>query len=369
MKYIDMHCDTISEIWYSDLRGERYSLRKNPLMIDLEKMRKGDCLCQNFGLFIDLHRPADFRGEEGEEERNKRRKAEETGSFMDPWKTVLQLVRVFREETERNSDLVGQVTSAAEIEANEKAGKMSALLTIEEGGACKGDISHLQELYDAGARMMTLTWNYPNELGKPNVPPKGFEEDFSRYFRFEPETENGHPAEKNGLTKNGFAFAEAMQDMGMLVDVSHLSDAGFYDVAKTVKGPFVASHSNCRALAGCNRNLTDDMIRTVAEHGGVIGLNFCPSFVTEAPVESQCRCSLEALAEHARHMIKVGGSGVVGLGSDFDGIGREGLEMENCAQLPKLEEELRRQHFTESEIEGIFHANVLRVYRDVLRSR
>lgn len=361
MKYIDMHCDTISEIWYSRLRKEPDSLRKNHHMIDLERLKKGDCLCQNLGLFVDLHRPADFPQNPEHSswaplasvagtQSLSHDQSEEKVEFLDPWYTVSCLAKVFQEEIAANSDLVRQVTNADQIRANEKEGFISALMSIEEGGCCKGDLSHLKELYDAGARMMTLTWNYENELASPNHPDK------EHYFEFAPQNDHG-------LKKRGEEFVEAMQDMGMLVDVSHLSDAGFYDVARIVKGPFVASHSNARAVCGCGRNLTDDMIRILAEHGGVTGLNFCPEFLE--PKNKDPRQSLSAIAAHARHIINVGGQECLGIGTDFDGI--DGLlDYGSADTLPLLAEGLEKEGFTQEEIESIFYKNVLRVYDEVL---
>lgn len=378
MKYIDMHCDTISEIWYSRLRKENQTLRRNRFMIDLERLKKGDCLCQNLGLFVDLHRRADFEenpfdpqeadaasaaagastsaapaaaaATSGGSGSNSEASASEP-AYLDPWHTISCLVQVFKEEVAANSDLISQVTNAKEILANDKAGRMSALLSVEEGGCCKGSLEHLKELYDAGARMMTLTWNYENELASPNHPDK------EHYFAFR--SVNDH-----GLKKRGVEFVEAMQDMGMLVDVSHLSDAGFYDVCRIVKGPFVASHSNARAVCGCGRNLTDDMIRKLAEHGGVTGLNFCPEFLE--PKDKDPRQSLSAIAAHARHIMNVGGRECLGLGSDFDGISGL-LDYGTADTLPLLAEGLEKEGFSQEEIESIFYKNVLRVYNEVLK--
>lgn len=365
MKYIDMHCDTISEIWYSRLRKQNKTLRRNDLMIDLERLKKGECLCQNLGLFVDLHRRADFvrhpeelspaaspfaapaQSTSSSEQPSDPDKQE---AYLDPWYTVSCLVKVFQEELAANSDLISQVTTGDEIRANEKAGRLSALMSIEEGGCCKGSLEHLKELYDAGARMMTLTWNHENELASPNHPDK------AHYFEFV-------PTDDHGLKKRGVEFVEAMQDMGMLVDVSHLSDAGFYDVCRIVKGPFVASHSNARAVCGCGRNLTDDMIRKLAEHGGVTGINFCPEFLE--PKEKDPRQSLSAIAAHARHIMNVGGRECLGIGTDFDGI--EGLlDYGSADKLPLLAEGLEKEGFTQEEIESIFYKNVLRVYDEVL---
>ena len=375
MKYIDMHCDTISEIWYSHLRGENASLRHNDLMIDLEKLQKGDCLCQNLALYVDLHRRADFienPGEPGADPccnpystltpdkaapfaKTPAHANPEAPEYLDPWYTVSCLVKTFQEELAANSDLVAQARTGAEIRSNLEAGKLSALLSIEEGGCCMGSLDHLKTLYDAGARMMTLTWNYENELASPNHPCK------ERYFSFDPQRDQ----EDHGLKARGIEFVEAMGEMGMLVDVSHLSDAGFYDVCSILKGPFVASHSNARAICGCSRNLTDDMIRLLSEHGGVMGLNFCPEFLE--PKDQDPRQTLDAIAAHARHIINVGGRECIGIGTDFDGIGGL-LDYGSADRMGALAEGLSEKGFTQEEIEGIFYKNVLRVYDDVLHA-
>ena len=375
MKYIDMHCDTISEIWYSHLRGENTSLRQNNLMIDLEKLQKGDCLCQNLALYVDLHRRADFienPSEPGADPccnpystltpdkaapfaKTPAHANPEAPEYLDPWYTVSCLVKTFQEELAANSDLVAQARTGAEIRSNLKAGKLSALLSIEEGGCCMGSLDHLKTLYDAGARMMTLTWNYENELASPNHPCK------ERYFSFDPQRDQ----EDHGLKARGIEFVEAMGEMGMLVDVSHLSDAGFYDVCSILKGPFVASHSNARAICGCSRNLTDDMIRLLSEHGGVMGLNFCPEFLE--PKDQDPRQTLDAIAAHARHIINVGGRECIGIGTDFDGIGGL-LDYGSADRMGALAEGLSEKGFTQEEIEGIFYKNVLRVYDDVLHA-
>ena len=146
---------------------------------------------------------------------------------------------------------------------------MSALMTVEEGAVCQGEISRLRALYERGVRMLTLTWNFKNELGYPNVRmPENSQPTFIPDLKT--------PNTKDGLTKTGIAFVEEMERLGMIIDTSHLSDAGFYDVLKYTKKPFVASHSNARTISASVRNLTDDMIRRLSERGGVTGLNFCP---------------------------------------------------------------------------------------------
>lgn len=323
MKIADMHCDTVYEIWKSRKSACPQHLRGNSLHIDIAKMKKSNYLLQNFAMFTDLRK------------------------VSDPYAHVMDLIDVFYEETGENKNDISVVKSYGEIIENERQGKISALLTIEEGGCCRGDIKNLEALYNRGARMMTLTWNYPNELADPNINNINIEE--TGFYN------------ARGLTGKGFLFIERMEELGMIIDVSHLSDKGFWDIAQNTKKPFAASHSNSRALCRHPRNLTDDMIKTIADRGGIIGLNFYGSFLDEAGRNS----TAAKMAEHARHIINTGGSACLGLGSDFDGIGGE-LELQDCSQLTKLADELERQHFTSSQIEKIFYKNVMRFYKDML---
>ena len=232
---------------------------------------------------------------------------------------------------------------------------MSAMLTVEEGAVCKGEIEKLRSLYDMGVRMLTLTWNYPNELGYPNLKRerKGCEDYFFT------------PNEECGLTETGREFVAEMEALGMIVDVSHLSDAGFRDVLDCTNKPFVASHSNARAICGHVRNLTDDMIRKLSERGGCTGLNFYAHFLRTVSRGEYNPGALEDVVRHAKHIAKVGGVEVLALGSDFDGIDtNEALPGVQCMEW--LWDALRRGGFRESELEKIFYGNVLRVYREIL---
>jgi len=332
MKVVDMHCDTIGEIYARRQRGERTSILENSLHMDLKRMEKGDYLLQNFALFVHL------------------------GHTDRPFEYCMKLADVFYEELEAHSDRIGIVRSWKDIEENRKCGKMSAMLTLEEGGVCQGEIAFLHDLYRLGARMMTLTWNFPNELGHPNKPPV-FQADGPVFM---PETEHG-------LTEKGIDFVREMERIGMIIDISHLGDAGIRDVFRYTEKPFVASHSNARALASHPRNLTDDMIRALADRGGVAGINFCAAFLTDndkngkEPTHSYCR----DMVAHMKHMRRIGGIGCIGLGSDFDGIPGT-LEMGDCSGMQLLADEMSRQGFSVGEIEAVFSGNVLRLYRELL---
>lgn len=329
MKVVDMHCDTISRL--VKFRDRKWTLGENELHMRLDKMEAGDYLLQNFALFVFAK------------------------SGKDPYQAAMEMADCFEEQMRLFSGRIAQVRSYADIEKNAAEGKMCAMLTIEEGAVCQGSLEKLHEFYDRGVRMMTLTWNFPNEIGFPNVsmPEKGEKPDFTV-----PQTEKG-------LTKFGITLVEEMERMGMIVDVSHLSDAGFWDVLHHTKKPFVASHSNARAVCGNVRNLTDEMIRALGERGGVTGLNFCADFLESAPVGAKNAGTIEAVVRHAKHIVNVGGIDCLGLGSDFDGIDTH-AQLTGADKLPLLDRALEKAGFGASDREKIFSRNVLRVYKELL---
>lgn len=323
MLFADMHCDTISKLLALRREGRTVGLRNGAgLHVTLEKLQQGGCLLQNFALFVNLKETAD------------------------PLAEVLTLADLYETELTENADRMAPVLNYQDVEKNQRAGKLSALLTVEEGGVCRGQLPLLRCLYRLGVRMLTLTWNYENELGWPNTAAK---------------LPGCHPQRSYGLKETGFAFVEEMERLRMIVDVSHLSDDGFWDVCRTAKRPFVASHSDARSLCSHSRNLTDEMLRALADRGGVVGLNFYAPFLSH-----RSRVSLTAdMVRHIRHMITVGGLACVGLGSDFDGIDCP-VELEDSAGLPRLVEEMEKQGFTPREIDAVCGQNVLRLYREVL---
>lgn len=344
MNFLDMHCDTIYRIHEKRFHGEKTCLKSDPeLCINLEKMQKAGYLLQNFAAFVDL-REAEERFQQAPDA---------------PYRFVTELVDLFQSEMENNRAIIHPVTTWEEIRQNQEAGILSALLTVEEGGVCLGDLEKLHTLYSRGTRMMTLTWNYENKLGFPSCLQSG-----SRPY---------HAGEKRslGLKEKGLVFVSEMERLGMIVDVSHLSDDGFFDVCEHAQKPFVASHSNARSLCGHCRNLTDEMIRMLGEHGGVTGLNLCPDFVLEEGKRDKALSDsrnelLEALAEHAVHIMNVGGSACIGLGTDFDGFG-EASAPRDAAEMQDLTWVLHKHHVSDDNIDGILYRNVLNLYRELLR--
>ena len=308
MKVWDLHCDTLLKLRRAEKAGAPKSFLHNDLHIDLEKLRQGDYLLQCFAAYVDLADPA---------------------PGADPLVSVLEEIDIFKRLMAAYSEKIAPVYTAADLERNRAEGKFSAMLTVEEGGCCKG---------------------YPNELAAPNANPGG------------PLVANT----ETGLTERGFAFLEEMEKLHITADVSHLSDKGFWDIANHSTRPFAASHSNCRALSPHNRNLTDEMIRALAEKGGIAGLNYCASFVdADSAHPKLCRSTVERLAKHAAHFKQVGGIEVISLGSDFDGIGGQ-RELETAADMPLLAEALRREGFTEDEVEAIYWRNAYRFFKNNL---
>lgn len=323
MKVIDFHCDTLSRLLHTQREGAPESLLRNRMHVDLEKLARGGYLLQCFAVFVDLDETAD------------------------PLAAAIGQIGLFYREMELYPGRIAPVRSWSDLEENRREGRMSAMLTAEEGSICRGDPAILRALYDLGVRIMTLTWNYENELGFPNDPAAN-----------RAETERG-------LKRRGVEIVAEMERLGMIVDVSHLSDAGFWDVCRCAKRPFIASHSNARAVCGHVRNLTDDMLRAIADRGGLTGINYCADFLDPGPDPALHSGTVALIAEHITHIRRVGGIDMIALGSDFDGIDRA-PEMRDCSQLGMLATELHRRGFTDDEIEKVFCGNALRLLKGFL---
>ncbi len=325
MKVLDMHCDTISALLKKRRTGECASLRDNDCHVSISRMQEGDYLLQNFALFVNLKK------------------------CTDPWQEVQELIKFYNQEILNNRDLIVPVQSFNDIMNNKENNSISAMLTVEEGGVCGGELERLDILYKQGVRMLTLTWNYENELGFPNQIACNLLET------------------KKGLTEKGISFIQHMEELGMIVDVSHLSDAGFYDCLACSTKPFVASHSNAREICAHVRNLTDDMIRKLSDRGGVIGLNFHTDFLTKSSANRDNSNVLQAIVNHARHITEIGGMECLGLGSDFDGIDTN-PELPGAHAMGKLWYALKAAGYTEGQLDKIFFGNVLRLYSDILET-
>lgn len=362
---IDMHCDTISFLEKRDVKAENLkkggrkekegdfsftfteedmkaplNLRENHCMVDLLRMKSAGYMCQCFALYTS------------------RQAADEAD--MEPFRYLMRLSDRLDREVAENSDLIRFAYSAKDIEKNFEEGYLSALKTVEEGIPYEGKIENLYKAYEKGVRKSTLTWNFENELAFPN--PAGF-------CRESLQDKEHALDKKNGLKKTGFAFIEAMEDMGMVIDISHLNDAGIMDIFSVIKPstPIVASHSNARGAAFHPRNLSDEMLKKLADHGGITGINFCGPFLNETYIDNKPYLSrIEDMIRHMEYIRNIAGIDTIGLGSDFDGITGD-LEVNGAGEMPKIAEAMDRAGFTDEEIEKVYWKNAMRVYREVLR--
>ena len=318
MRLIDMHCDTF---WLM-MRTQGIGLQKNDLCIDIEKMKAAGSMAQFFASFIHM---SEFNG---------------GNSVEEAYQHALDMIAYGKAELAKCSDSIAIARNYDELIANRDSGKMSAILTVEEGGIINGKMEYLEELYRQGIRLITLTWNYENSIGFPN----------SR----EPELMN------RGLKPFGIEVVRRMNELGMLIDVSHLSDGGFWDVVRYSTKPFVASHSNARVLCSHPRNLTDEMIKALAEKGGVAGVNFYPYFLRESG-----KATVEDIAEHLWHMYQVGSEDVIAFGTDFDGFDEGELDITHMGEMNLVYDAIRKRGFTERQMDKLLGENILRVLRDM----
>lgn len=311
MRYVDLHCDTASRMLY-----ENQGLNKNKFSIDLSKLKKGGALAQVFALFIDAGEVKDIYME-----------------FEIMYKNLIK-------ELDKNKNSIELVRNISELNTVEKQGKIGAFLAIEEGEVLNGKVENVKKVYDKGIRIITLTWNYKNKIGYPN---------YEYIYK------------DKGLKDGGIEIVEEMERIGIIPDASHLSDGGFYDLIKICKKPFIVSHSNSRSMKNHPRNLSDDMIKLLAEKGGVMGINFCSQFLGNNSVSS-----IRDIIKHIKHIKNVGGIDVISIGSDFDGIENE-VEIKDTSQMEKLENCLIKEGFSYSEIEKIYYKNALRVFLETLK--
>jgi membrane dipeptidase len=286
--------------------------------VDIEKMKKAGTLAQVFALYVDMK------------------------ATDNPMQNCMDMLDLFYNELENNRDTVSFAGCYEDICRNKREDKMSAMLAIEEGAALNGSIANLRNFYRLGVRLITLLWNYPNQIGYPN-------------FEFE--------HKNKGLTEFGMEVVAEMNRLGMIIDVSHLSDGGFYDVARLSRKPFVATHSNARACTMHERNLTDDMIKLLAEKGGIMGLNIESFFLNEG--KPSTISTIGDMVRHLKHIKKIGGIEVMAIGTDFDGT-MHTSEIVNIGEMHKLAAALKQNGFNEEEIDKIYYKNALRVIEEVL---
>lgn len=318
MNLIDMHCDTLTRL-LEEKKGQ--NLENTDCCISIPEMKKAGTMAQFFACFTCL---GDFM---------------ETDGYEGCYRQALHMISLMEEQLSQFPDVLARGRSYDEIMENASKGKISAVLTIEEGGILNGKMERLDALYERGVRLMTLMWNYENCLGFPNSRDKEIME--------------------KGLKDFGTEVVKHMGELGMIVDVSHASDGSFRDILEYARGPVVASHSNCRALCGHPRNLSDDMIRALAEKGGIAGLNFCEVFLGTGQ-----NPGLEEMTAHILHMIRVGGREFPAIGTDFDGFDLMAyMDIQGAGGMEKLWEALRKKGLSEDQLDLVWSGNALRILK------
>ena len=319
MRLIDMHCDTI---WML-IREQNKNLQNNPFCVDVEKLKRAGAMAQFFACFIYMD---EITGED---------------RYDKGYQLALDMIARGKKEFAKYSHDMLLACDFDDMIKNNEDGKLSAFLTIEEGGILNGDLNRLQTLYDEGIRLITLTWNHENCIGYPNS--------------------KDEAVMQKGLKPFGIEVVEKMNELGMIIDVSHLSDGGFWDVLTYSKNPVVASHSNARSLCSHPRNLSDEMIKALADKGGIAGVNFYPYFINKAG-----KATAEDIAEHVMHMYKVGGEDFIAVGTDFDGFDEGELEIAHMGEIGKLYEAVKRRGLSERQMEKFWSGNAMRVINEVL---
>ena len=305
----DLHCDTALALLGDSLR-ECGSLRSNQYHIDLDRAKTLAGYAQCFACFT-------------------------TDTFHKPINPVelfeREMVSVLR-EVDKHSDLIRLAYNAKDIENNLHAGLMSALLTIEGPAGFGYDPALLPDLYAVGFRMTTLGWNDQNPL-------------------------TGSHATGGGLTEKGREYVTTAQKLGMIIDVSHISDEGFFDIMRIATAPVIASHSNSRSICNHTRNLTDDMFKAICDCDGVVGINLYSRFVGGSN-------DLDAVCDHIFHFLSLDPTGKhIALGSDMDGCDSLPAGMSGIQDYPHLAERLSERGLNENMIRDLFWNNAIEVIR------
>lgn len=311
MPIIDLHCDTIMKLY----ENPNSNLLENHFQIDLKRLQQKDFLLQTFAIFLDKQQ------------------------YPQRKKTALHMYQRFIKELEKNAATIGLIKTQADYNENKANKQISALLTLEEGGILEGKIENLEEFYQLGVRLITLTWNYPNEIGTPNI----LYWDKEKHILAENQT---------GLTKFGFECIQRMSELHMIIDLSHASDQVAKDILDSSAQGIVASHSNARKLTPHPRNLSDELIQKIADKNGLIGINFFDQFLKlKQPTNLPA-----AISEHLWYMYQLVGEDSLCFGSDFDGIPVH-ADLNDVNSFPKIIQALKQKGFTSRQIEKISYLN------------
>ena len=309
LSVFDLHCDTVTELLGQDLSAST-SLRRNSLHIDLERMKQYDAYAQCFAFWstTDLKLPKGLKPED----------------------VFWREVSVLQDGIDKNSDLIRQARSGDDVRKNREEGMISAIFTLEGPAGIGFEPAKLQKLHDLGFRISTLGWNEKNCL-------------------------TGSHVTGGGLTKRGREYVKECQRLGILVDVSHISDEAFWQIMDMTERPVIATHSNSRHVHPSSRNLTDDMFRAICKTGGVAGFNLYTDFIGENP-------TVDTACDHIFHWLELDPEGNhIAIGGDLDGISEMPEGFRGVQDYPKLATRLLERGLDEMILNQIFWSNALGV--------
>lgn len=310
--FVDAHCDSMLGV----LHGRRRLGHKgNEGQADFVRLMEGGVKIQFFAVFIE------------EPYRSK-------GALL----RALQGIELFLQEVENNSPRVTLIKSKQDLDEVMEKDCLGALLTIEGGEALEEELFTLGIFQRLGVRSLGLTWNHRNSLADGV----------------------GVGQTHRGLTEFGKEVIREMNRMGMLVDLAHLAEKGFWEALEISESPVVVTHANCQKLCSHVRNLTDQQLKAIREKGGCVGITFVPEFIDHV------KPTIDRLLDHVEHAVMVAGIDHVGFGSDFDGMDKALPELGTALELPRLLDELVNRGFSDEEIGKLTGGNWLRVLSHVL---
>ena len=313
MKLFDLHCDTLYECCETDRH-----LRENDLHVNRAAAAGYAHYAQFFALFCGARAPTE-------------KLARQRDCVLDtpPDERLARMVRTAKREFAANADWLQFCTSAAGLDEAVREDKTAAFLSIEGAELLPDRPDALEIAYDAGVRLITVTWNYRSRFGC-----------------------SAAVDQNAGLTGAGRALVRDCAEKGIVIDVSHLSEQGFWDVCKTIDGPFVASHSDSRALCNHPRNLTDRQFGEIARRGGLVGINLYTPFLVR-----QSDSIIEDAMDHIEHFLGMYGEKTIALGCDFDGCDQLPAGIDGLADLYRLADKMLQKGYKESTVNGLFYDN------------
>lgn len=249
-----------------------------------------------------------------------------------------RLINSFKKEVANSGELMKIIINKKQLEdyMNQENKSLGTILTVEDASCLEGNIENLYKLYDEGVRVIGLTWNGKNEVAA-GVKISNTKDD--------------------GLTAFGEEVINKMNELGIIVDVSHLSEKSFYDVINVTKKPVIASHSCAKHICNHPRNLSDQQIKVISKLGGIIGVNFYKDFLEE----DRDKANITSVVKHIKHIIHVGGIKCVCIGTDYDGMGKNNtaVGLEDNSKLVNLSNSLKNENFTDEDIDNIMWKNAL----------